>query len=145
MAAGFSGRRRRRSPLSERTPRELALAWRDALHARDAPAFGALFAEDGVMIDVEHRTADLAEPRPLVGREEIEEQAAAWLESTPEFGYDVLEVLADETRAAVLWRYEVEGIELDGVSWLSCERGEIREARVYFDSHGLLRALGRTG
>jgi len=97
------------------------------------------------MIDVEHRTADLAEPRPLVGREEIEEQAAAWLESTPEFGYDVLEVLADETRAAVLWRYEVEGIELDGVSWLSCERGEIREARVYFDSHGLLRALGRTG
>ena len=95
------------------------------------------------MIDVEHRTADLAEPRPLVGREEIEEQAAAWLRSTPEFGYDVLEVLVDEGRAAVLWRYEVEGIELDGVSWLSCERGEIREARVYFDSHGLLRALGR--
>ena len=106
-------------------------------------AFGALFAADGVMIDVEHRTADLVAPRPLVGREEIEAQAAVWLRSTPEFGYDVLEVLADETRAAVLWRYEVEGAAFDGVSWLSCEQGEILEARVYFDSHGLLRALGR--
>ena len=129
--------------MSERTPAELALAWRDALLARDAPAFGRLFAEDGVMVDVEHRTEDLSQPRPLVGRAEIEAQAVAWLESTPLFAYDVLEVLADETRASVLWRYEVEGVELDGVSWLRCERGEIREARVYFDSHGLLRGLGR--
>ena len=95
------------------------------------------------MVDVEHRTADLSEPRPLVGRAEIEALAAAWLESTPSFGYDVLEVLADETRAAVLWHYGVEGVELEGVSWLECERGEIREARVYFDSYGLLRGLGR--
>jgi len=95
------------------------------------------------MIDVEHRTEDLAEPRPLVGREEIEAQAAAWLRSTPEFAYDIVEVLADDVRAAVLWRYEVEGAELEGVSWLSCRRGKIYEARVYFDSHGLLRALGR--
>ena len=131
------------SRLSERTPAELALAWRDALLARDAPAFGRLFAEDGAMVDVEHRTADLSEPRPLVGRAEIEAQAAAWLESTPFFAYDVLEVLADETRAAALWRYEVDGVELYGVSWLECERGEIRQARVYFDSHGLLRGLGR--
>jgi len=95
------------------------------------------------MIDVEHRTEDLSGPRPLVGREEIEAQAAAWLRSTPEFAYDIVEVLADDVRAAVLWRYEVEGVELDGVSWLSCGRGEIHEARVYFDSHGLLLALGR--
>jgi hypothetical protein len=34
-------------------------------------------------------------------------------------------------------------LELEGVSWLTCERGVIREARVYFDSLGLYRGLGR--
>ena len=111
--------------------------------ARDARAFGALFSEDGVMVDVEHRTEDLRAARPMVGRAEIEAQAVAWLDATPEFAYEVVEVLADGSRAAVLWHYEVEGAELDGMSWLQCERGEIREARVYFDSHGLLRAMGR--
>ena len=126
-----------------RTPAELALGWREALVGRDPRAFGELFALDGVMLDVEHRTDDLAEPRTLEGRPTIEGMARDWLEATPEFEYDVLEVLSDESRAAVRWRYAVEGLELGGLSWLDCEGGEIRKALVVFDSLGLYRGLGR--
>jgi hypothetical protein len=99
------------------------------------------------MVDVEHRTADLAEPRPIRGREAIEAMSRSWLESTPSFGYEVLAVIADPTRAAVRWRYtlppiEGAGLELEGLTWLSCSAGEIVEARVEFDSFRLLRHLG---
>jgi uncharacterized protein (TIGR02246 family) len=130
----------------ERSPEQLAYAWRDALLARDAPGFATLFAADGVMIDVEHRTPDRSRPRPLDGRAEIERVTVAWFESTPVFDYDVLEVIADGDRAAALWHYEVPGadgrVQLDGVSWLECSRGEIVRALVYFDSFGLLQGLG---
>lgn len=95
------------------------------------------------MVDVEHRTPDLGRVRPLVGREAIGTTCRAWLEETPAFEYDVLEVLSDGTFAAIRWRYAVEGLELDGVSWLRCEDGVIREALVLFDSLGLFRGLGR--
>jgi uncharacterized protein (TIGR02246 family) len=129
--------------MRERTPAELAHAWRDALLARDAEAFAGLFAQDAVFIDVEHRTADLASVRPITGRAAIGELTRGWLAETPQFEYDVAEVIAEGESAAVRWRYAVEGIELDGVSWLRCAGGEIVEARVYFDSLGLYRGLGR--
>jgi hypothetical protein len=121
-----------------RTPEELAYGWRDALFGRDHVAFGNLFAADGVMLDVEHRTADGSGPRPLEGRAAIEAMAREWLAVVPEFEYDVLEVLADATRAAARWRYAVQGREFDGVSWLDCRDGEIVRALVLFDSYGLL-------
>jgi uncharacterized protein (TIGR02246 family) len=131
---------------AERTAEQLAHAWREALIARDAPFFASLFAPDGVMIDVEHRTPDRSRPRPLEGRAEIERVTVAWFQSTPEFEYDVLDVIGDGDRAAALWRYEVPGAEgpirLEGVTWLECSGGEIERALVYFDSFGLLQGLG---
>jgi ketosteroid isomerase-like protein len=126
-----------------RAPHELALAWRDALMARDADAFGRLFAEDAVMMDVEHRTPDGRAARPLVGRAEIGAVAERWLRETGPFGFEVDEVLADETRAAVRWTYRVEvepgrSLTLEGLSWLACREGEIIRADVVFDVHALL-------
>ena len=121
-----------------RTPRELAEAWREALLARDADAFAALFAADGVMLDVEHRTPDGRSARPLEGRDEIRSVTAAWCSETPAFTYDLLDVLAAGDRAAVRWRYAVGGLELEGVSWLECADGCILRAFVSFDIHELL-------
>jgi hypothetical protein len=125
-----------------RTPEQLAVCWRDALLARDPVAFGALFALDGLMLDVEHRSADLREARPLQGRTEIEATTRAWLRRTPSFDYEILDLIGDDTRAAKLWRYSVpavpERLEVEGVTWLACAGGEIRVARVYFDSYRLL-------
>jgi hypothetical protein len=129
--------------LSERTPADLAHAWRDALVSRDATAFGALFAPGALFLDVEHRTADLAATRPIQGRATIEAMCRQWLDETPTFEYEVDEVLSDGRQAAVRWRYAVQGVALDGVSWLACAGGTIHEARVYFDSLGLYRGLGR--
>jgi hypothetical protein len=101
------------------------------------------------MLDVEHRTNDLSEARPLVGRTAIVAQTTEWLAATPRFVYDVLSVLADGRSAAVLWRYQVKGASappsLEGVSWLVCEDGVIRQALVFFDSHAFLRRLERVG
>jgi hypothetical protein len=56
-------------------------------------------------------------------------------------------VLGDRPAAAKLWRYTVPGaagdLVIDGVTWLSCADGAIREALVLFDSHALLHGLGR--
>ena len=141
--AGCWARRRRPSLSSERSPTELAHGWRDALVGRDPEAFGALFAHTALFLDVEHRTADLARVRPIEGRPAIEDMCRSWLRRTPDFEYEVEQVVSDGDTAAVRWRYAVEGLELDGVSWLTCTDGEIREARVYFDSLGLYRGLGR--
>ena len=81
--------------------------------------------------------------RPIVGRTAIEAMARDWLEQTPEFEYEVDEVLSAGSTAAVRWRYRVSGLDLDGVSWLRCADGEILDARVFFDSLGLYRGLGR--
>ena len=86
-----------------RTPRDLALGWRDALLARDGEAFGRLFAADAVMVDVEHRTPDGRAARPLVGRPEIQAVAETWFREVGAFDYVVDEVLADPSRAAVRW------------------------------------------
>jgi ketosteroid isomerase-like protein len=119
-------------------PSALAEGWRDALLARDADAFAALFAPDAVMVDVEHRTQDERHARPLEGRETIRAVTAAWFARTPPFTYDLIGVLADSRRAAVRWRYVVDELEVEGVSWLECEGGKIRRAFVYFDSHEFL-------
>jgi hypothetical protein len=121
----------------------LARAWRAALVERSCERFGSLFSQDAVFVDVEHRTDDLASTREIVGRPAIEEMCRAWLASTPDFDYDVLDVIATRTAGAVRWRYRVEDVELEGVSWLTCANGEIVDARVYFDSLGLYRGLGR--
>jgi hypothetical protein len=121
-------------------PRSLAEGWREALLARDADAFAALFALQGVMLDVEYRTPDERRARPLEGRETIRSETAAWFARTPEYSYDIVGVLADSRSAAVRWRYVVDGFELEGVSWLDCEGGEIQRAFVYFDSHEFLAA-----
>jgi uncharacterized protein (TIGR02246 family) len=123
-----------------KTPRDLAEEWRAALLARDADAFAALFAPDGVMLDVEHRTQDQRSARPLEGRETIRAETAAWFARTPAFAYDIIGVLADGRSAAVRWRYVVDGLEVEGVSWLECEHGRIERAFVYFDSHAFLLA-----
>jgi hypothetical protein len=127
--------------VGARSPRQLAYGWRDALRARDAAAFGELFARDGVMLDVEHRTADGTAARPLRGRAEIARVAAAWFVDTPVFEYEVLDVLADSTRAAKRWRYRVGEVEVEGVTWLACAGGCIERALVVFDA----AALGRDG
>ena len=111
----------------------------------DAAAFGALFAPDAIMVDVEHRTADGREARPLRGRDEIEATARRWLAETPEFTFEVLEVLGDTTRAAARWRYAVPvgggaPFAVEGVTWLRCAGGHIEHALVLFDSHALVLA-----
>lgn len=50
-----------------KSPEELAHAWREALVGGDADAFGALFPEDALFVDVEHRTADSEGPVELDG------------------------------------------------------------------------------
>ena len=130
--------------MGARSPRQLAYGWQDALRARDAAAFGELFARDGVMLDVEHRTADGAAARPLCGRAEIARVAAAWFADTPVFEYDVLDVLADGTRAAKRWRYRVGEAEVEGVTWLACAAGRIERALVVFDATAL-EGDGRVG
>jgi hypothetical protein len=67
----------------------------------------------------------------------------SWLAATPSFEYDVVDVLSDETRGAVRWRYRVDDLDLEGITWLTCKGGEIADARVYFDSLALYRGLGR--
>ncbi len=121
----------------------LAHAWRSALTDRDHARFGSLFAENAVFVDVEHRTEGLTSVRPLVGRAAIEDMCRSWLEATPAFEYEVVDVLSTDTTGAVRWRYRVEDLDLEGVSWLTCSHGEIVDARVYFDSLGLYRGLGR--
>lgn len=133
--------------IAPRTPRDLALGWREALVARDAAAFARLFAPDGAMVDVEHRTADLEDARPIVGRDAIEALAREWLDDTAAFEFDVLDVLADASTAAYRWRYRVtvdgDRVEFVGITWLSCGEGHIRDALVCFDSYRLLRRSGR--
>ncbi len=127
-------------------PTTLAFGWRQSLVNRKAREFAGLFAEDALFIDVEHRTPDLREPRPIRGRAEIEAITREWFDSTPSFRFDIVRVLSDSTAAAFLWEYEVPGVEgtvaVDGVTWLSCSSGLIDEAFVHFDSYGLLIGLG---
>lgn len=134
---------------ARRTPRELALGWREALVSRDARAFAGLFAPDGVMLDVEHRTADLEDARTIAGRAAIEALAEEWLGDTPAFEFHILDLLADASTAAYRWRYEVapadDGAEFVGLTWLRCDEGHIRDALVCFDSYRLLRLVGRVG
>ena len=129
-----------------RSPEQLARAWCVALTRRDADAFAELFAADATLVDVEHRTPDLGEARPIRGRHAIRQLTIDWLEQTPAFEFDVTSLLADGDQVAYRWRYGV-GVEtdvrLDGITWLSCRAGEIREALVVFDSYRLLHALGR--
>jgi hypothetical protein len=109
---------------------------------RDAPAFATLFAPDGVLLDVEHRTPDGAAARPIVGRAALEALTRDWLASTPEFRYDVLAVVGDERRAAKRWRYAIGGLEVEGLTWLDCSDGAIDRALVLFDSYAFLRHAG---
>jgi SnoaL-like domain len=129
-----------------RSPEELACGWRSALVDRDAGAFAALFAPEGVMVDVEHRTADLSRARPIRGRTAIEELAVGWLRRTPVFQFEITGLLADASTAAYRWRYEVPGatdaVALEGITWLACADGMITEALVCFDSYGLMQGLG---
>jgi hypothetical protein len=129
-----------------RSPEELAHGWRSALVDRDAGAFAALFAPEGVMVDVEHRTADLSRARPIRGRAAIEELALGWLRQTPVFQFEITGLLADASTAAYRWRYEVPGatdaVALEGITWLACADGTISEALVCFDSYGLMQGLG---
>lgn len=97
------------------------------------------------MVDVEHRTADGRAARPLRGRPEIEATARRWLAETPEFAFEVLDVLSDGARAAARWRYVVptasaEPLAVEGVTWLRCAGGRIEHALVLFDSHALIVA-----
>ena len=131
---------------TSRSPEQLSHAWRDALVARDAGAFAALFAPDGVMIDVEHRTADLRRARPIRGRAAIEDLTVGWLRETPLFEFEITGVLADASTAAYRWRYEVPGasdaVAVEGITWLACADGMIGEALVCFDSYALMEGLG---
>ncbi len=132
-----------------RGPAELAYEWRDALVGRDADRFALMFSEDGVMIDLEHRTADRAKPRPLRGRDDIRETTRAWCESVGDFRYVVDDVVADGDRGAVCWTYEWKATAgqqvLDGVTLLYCRDGCITRAMVYFDSYAMLSAEGLGG
>ena len=131
---------------TSRSPEQLSHAWRDALVARDAGAFAALFAPDGVMIDVEHRTADLRQARPIRGRAAIEELTVRWLRDSPSFQFEITGVLADASTAAYRWSYEVPGasdaVAVEGITWLACADGMISEALVCFDSYALMEGLG---
>jgi SnoaL-like domain len=129
-----------------RTPEQLARGWRDALVARDPAAFAALFAPEGVMVDVEHRTADLRRARPIRGSAAIEELTIGWLAETPDFRFEITGLLADASTAAYRWTYEVPGatgdVVIDGVTWLACTDGMIEEAHVCFDSYALMQGMG---
>jgi hypothetical protein len=131
---------------TSRSPEQLARGWHQALVDRDAGAFAALFAPDGVMIDVEHRTADLRRARPIRGRAAIEELTVGWLRGTPLFEFEISGVLADECTAAYRWSYGVPGTEdavaVEGITWLACAHGMISEALVCFDSYALMEGLG---
>jgi ketosteroid isomerase-like protein len=131
-----------------RGPRELALEWRDALEARDADRFGRLFASDAVMVDVEHRTPDGRQARPLRGREEIERVTRAWCISTGDFDYVVNDVIEDGDRGAARWTYEWEvgarRREVEGLTWLDCRDGHIVRATVCFDTLALVEGWPET-
>jgi hypothetical protein len=131
---------------TSRSPEQLARGWHQALVDRDAGAFAALFAPDGVMIDVEHRTADLRRARPIRGRAAIEELTIGWLRGTPLFEFEISGVLADECTAAYRWSYDVPGasdaVAVEGITWLACADGLISEALVCFDSYALMEGLG---
>jgi hypothetical protein len=133
--------------IPSQSPEALARGWRDKLVDRDAAAFGRLFAPDARFVDVEHRTPDLREARPIRGRDEIVAITRAWFDSTPTFDFEIVRVLSDATAAAFLWTYEVPGthgaLALDGVTWITCGSGLIDEALVQFDSHKLLVGIGR--
>ena len=120
-----------------RTPTELAHGWRDALVGRDPDAFAGLFAESAEFIDVEHRPADGSAPREILGRAAIRAVCEAWLATTPTFGYEVLDAVGDDRRAAKRWRYTVAAADVEGVTWLDCRDGEIVRALVLFDVAGL--------
>jgi len=129
-----------------RSPEQLAHGWHAALVGHDPVAFAELFAPDGVMVDVEHRTPDLREARPIRGREAIHELTVGWLRDTPELRFEITGLLADESTAAYRWFYEVPGVEaavaVEGVTWLTCADGMISEALVCFDSYALMQGLG---
>ena len=118
--------------------------WHAALVERDAGSLRS--APDGVMVDVEHRTADLSRARPIRGRAAIEELTAGWLRETPGFRFEIAAVLADESTAAYRWSYEVPGateaVAVEGITWLACADGMISEALVCFDSYALMHGLG---
>ena len=131
---------------TSRSPEQLSYGWRDALVARDAGAFAALFAPDGVMVDVEHRTADLRHARPIRGRAAIQELTVGWLRETPSFEFEITGLLADASTAAYRWSYDVpgasRGVAVEGITWLACADGMIGEALVCFDSYSLMEGLG---
>ena len=127
-----------------RGPGELAFEWRDALVGRDAERFGAMFAPDGVMVDVEHRTPDGLRARPLRGRREIEDVTRRWCETTGDFDYVVEAVIEQGASAAVRWSYEWETgsarEQVEGLTWLDCRDGVIVRATVCFDALLLLQS-----
>ena len=129
-----------------RMPAELAHAWRATLLGRDPSAFANLFASDGIMEDVEHRTADRSAARVIVGRQEISDVTATWLAATTGFSFEITDLLARDDAAAYRWTYEVTGLPgtaVEGVTWLTCAGGQIRHALVLFDSFRLLQSLGQ--
>ena len=98
------------------------------------------------MLDVEHRTADLRRARPIRGRSAIEELTVGWLRDSPSFHFEITGVLADASTAAYRWSYDVPGaseaVAVEGITWLACADGMIREALVCFDSYALMQGLG---
>jgi hypothetical protein len=131
---------------TSRSPAQLAHGWRAALVDRDAVAFAALFAPEGVMVDVEHRTPDLRRARPIRGRAAIEELTVGWLRDTPEFQFEITGLIADSSTAAYRWSYALPGatdaVAVEGITWLACADGMIGEALVCFDSYALMLGLG---
>ena len=106
----------------------------------DADAFAALFAPDGVMLDVGDTGPGSAVGAPARGPRDDPRRDGRLVCAHACLRLRHPHVLADSRSAAVRWRYVVDGLEVEGVSWLECEHGLIKRAFVYFDSHAFLLA-----
>ena len=135
---------------TSRSPEQLAHGWHAALVERDAGAFAALFAPDGVMLDVEHRTADLSRARPIRGRAAIAELAVGWLRDTPELRFEITGVLADDPRPPTVDVLRGVRVQRMQSPWRASRRacladGMITEALVsLWTGYALMQGLGTT-
>lgn len=119
----------------------LATEWNTAWNGRDAGALASFFHDDATFYE-----PGLG-PSPVPAKQGIISSAEATWRDWPESEFTTVSLTVDGDRVVVEWRAEAKHrtgrpYTLQGVDILEWDGPRIRSARVYFDVHDRLVAIG---
>lgn len=135
------------TPVRGRGPREVVRAWIEAFNRQDAPALGALYADDAV----NHQMPEA----PVIGRAAITRMFREAFQAIPDMGFEVVNLIEAGEWAALEWsgwgthlgplgsvppsgrRYA-----LQGCGFFQVRDGKIVRQRGYWDRATLANQLG---